>query len=288
MMTKDGIKWRWGNPDVVIFLLLIFRIKMHFGKRLEKDLVERWKSHYLQYKLLKKQIKELEQSAGNKDAPVNDDAANGLLASQQISYQEFSFPGPRAHRFGQLSAFKPFLDKEVQKINDFSMSKVKELQNRLLQLLRTPAPWKDQKDKPSNTDLVEWQQFLDEELKETDTIAQELVDLDKFIRQNCIAVQKIIKKFDKRLNFDVAPWLNAQLMENEPFLKLNLDAILMALSDSFEKLSHFKNELNAHLSTDAKDETKKGISAQTFERKTTKYWVRSENLMRIKVAILKV
>ena len=130
--------------------------------------------------------------------------------------------------------------------------------------------------------------FLEQLRAEANTIAQELVDIDKFIRQNCIAIQKIIKKFDKRLSFDVAPWLNAQLMENEPFLKVNLDALLLALSDAFEKLASLTHDLKTAQGVAKKDETKKGISAQTFERKTTKYWVKSENIMAIKVAILQV
>lgn len=257
---------------------------MHFGKRLEKDLVEKWKPHYIQYKLLKKQIKELEEHGA--EISPSDDSANGLLASRQINYQEFQFPGPKAHRFAQLSTFKPLLDKEVEKVNDFTTSKVKELQNRLLQLLRASSPWKGEEGKLS--EVPQWQQFLDEQVEESDAIAQELVDLDKYIRQNAIAVQKIIKKFDKRLNFDVAPWLNAQLMENEPFLKMNLDALLLALSDVYEKIGSLKAELKALTNPEVQGEQKKGISAQSFERKTTKYWVRPENLMKTKVSILKV
>ena len=271
---------------------------MCVGKRLETDMVERWRPHYLQYKLLKKHIKDLEDS---KEGPVNGndaastvtgataDEANGLLVNQQISYHEFSFPGPKAHRYSVLSAFKSVLDKEVEKINGFVTSKVSELQNRLLQLLRT-QPWKSgtTATKLSQAEMQAGSLLLDQQSQEVNTIAEELVDLDKFIRQNCIAIQKIIKKFDKRLQFDVAPWLNAQLMENEPFLKVNLDALLIALSDVFVKLNGFQKDFLVMTGKSAGgDDHKKGISAQTFERKTTKYWVRSENLMAIKVAILK-
>lgn len=271
---------------------------MYIGKRLERDMVERWRPHYLQYKLLKKHIKEMQEHLQNQSNPMpaadptaasaSEEGANGLLASQQISYHEFSFPGPKAHRYNVLNAFKPILDKEVDKINVFTTSKVAELQNRILQILRVSQPLKsgapvDPRDVESSM------AYLESQRQEAGVIGQELIDLDKFIRQNCIAIQKIIKKFDKRLQFDVAPWLNAQLMENEPFLKVNLDALLMALSDAFEKLLILEHELKlaAGLAGE-QQETKKGISAQTFERKTTKYWVRSENIMAIKVAILKV
>ena len=282
---------------------------MKFGRRLEQDMVQDFKPHYLQYKLLKKEIKALEeqvqQPAGATD-PTADESANGLLINQQITYQEFAFPGPKAHRYAILASFKPMLDAEVEKVNAFVISKVKELENRVLQLLRTSQPWKDafgpgsssssqaeaSDRRLSGSDIHEGQLFLEQLREEAKQIAEDLVNLDKFIRQNIIAVQKIIKKFDKRLNFDVAPWLNAQLMESTPFLKVNLDSVLIALSDAYERISGFENEFKLLTAPpkklDPEEDAKKGISAQSFERKTTKYWVRAENLMAVKIAIIQV
>lgn len=47
--------------------------------QLEEDMVDKWKPHYLQYKLLKKLIKDLEQQ--NSSGSI--DTANGLLTSNQ-------------------------------------------------------------------------------------------------------------------------------------------------------------------------------------------------------------
>lgn len=96
----------------------------------------------------------------------------------------------------------------------------------------------------------------------------------------------------------MAPWLNA-MMETEPFLKINLDAILIALSDAYEYLtdmnvlqgltcSYLQGEWKAIQGWVVEKGNKKGISAQSFERKTTKYWVRTEDLMTVKMAIVKV
>lgn len=280
---------------------------MKFGRRLEQDLVPDFKSHYLQYKLLKKKIKQLEEeSSGSNMAHSNiDESANGLLANQQITYQEFAFPGPKAHRYTILSTFKPLLDQEVEKIDTFVLSKVRELENQVLQILRTQAPWKDKMargifGRRDQNIIREGASFLTQLEEDASAIGDTLIKLDKFIRQNLIAIQKIIKKFDKRLKFDVAPWLNAQLLDNVGFLKVNLDSIVIALSDAYEVMAGFKNEYetlkksierakNSNINDESFDESegKKDISAQSFERKTTKYWVRSENLMAIQIAILK-
>jgi SPX domain protein involved in polyphosphate accumulation len=275
---------------------------MHFGKRLENDLVERWRPHYLQYKLLKKYIKEMEEranatTANTADAAVEGkqdaSAANGLVVNRQISYQEFSFPGPKSHRYAVLNAFKPLLDRQIETVNAFVTSKVQEVQNRILQLLRTPVATKpssaESSASPSSAEVRgdRAHDAIQQLAAEADVIAQDLADLDKFIRQNCIAVQKIVKKFDKHLKFNVSPWLNSQLLE-EPFVLINMDALLIALSDAYERITALKSEhnmLNGGISPNA---APKGISAQSFERKTTKYWVRAEHLMSVKIAILKV
>lgn len=100
---------------------------MHFGKRLDEDIIEKWRAHYLQYKLLKKHIKDMENLPKTEASQTTDNidkSANGLLVNQQLTYMEFSFPGPKSHRFVHLSSFKPLLDKEVAKVNDFTVSKV--------------------------------------------------------------------------------------------------------------------------------------------------------------------
>lgn len=94
---------------------------MHFGKILEEDIIEKWRAHYLQYKLLKKHIKDMESLPSEE---TGDKSANGLLVNQQITYHEFSFPGPMSHRYSHLSSFKSVLDKEVEKVNNFTLSKV--------------------------------------------------------------------------------------------------------------------------------------------------------------------
>lgn len=149
-----------------------------------------------------------------------------------------------------------------------------------MHILRTNAAW-DICEYPERSATLE---FLETQQADCRKISEELISLDKFIRQNCIAIQKIVKKFDKRLQFGVAPWFHAQLMENEAFLKVNLDALLIALSDTYEQL----DKIRCQVADSAKDSQnkKEGISAQTFERNTTKYWVRAENLMAIKVAII--
>lgn len=96
-----------------------------------------------------------------------------------------------------MNEFKPAFDAELNKVNTFVVSRAQELQNRIMMVLRSNAPWKGKDfgdlitDDPNtniqftNQEILETVQFLNSTKQELDTISQEIIDLDKFIRQNC-------------------------------------------------------------------------------------------------------
>ena len=111
---------------------------------------------------------------------------------------------------------------------------------------------------------------------QADTIGRELCKLDKFIVQNTTGFRKICKKFDKTCQQTSLTWLSAKLA-TESFSTMRLDAYVTQLSGAYNTLK---------LGTGGKEEGKWKPPAN-FERQTTKYWVRNENLMEVMTQMVK-
>jgi len=117
---------------------------------------------------------------------------------------------------------------------------------------------------------------------EVDSIASELIKLERFNRQSKLMFYKILKKYDRRTGMKAGAWTLARL-EKEDFWNCKFDEVVIGLSDAYA-------ELRA-LETKEKDVTKEMVKVaddvETFERHTEKYMVKPENVMTIKLLILK-
>lgn len=252
---------------------------MHFGKQLDREMVPQWRVHYLDFKQLKRQIKSLQLGEHEGFAALVDLSSNGN--SPMAGFTK------RDQRRQQLLVFQQVLEKELKKASTFAWSKTQELQTRIMQLLKDSHGTSLSADSDVTALEASWFQVN----SEAQQVADELVHLDKFIRQNLTALRKIIKKFDKQLQFDSGLWLMDSLTKDDPLATITLDPLLIALSDVFEQITQMKIHLDKVKNgskSNVSDNQEPGISAQSFERKTTKYWVSKEDLMAIQVAIIQV
>ena len=109
---------------------------------------------------------------------------------------------------------------------------------------------------------------------------------------NGTAVLKIAKKYDRMLGQQSMPWVSARL-KHQKFYNQKLDGFICALSDMYAHIRTLNPELffgagstGVPSSTDA---TGGGLwqAPEIFERTTSKYWVRIEDVTRLKIAIIR-
>lgn len=117
--------------------------------------------------------------------------------------------------------------------------------------------------------------------EEIGRITQELSLLATFTRLNYTSFAKILKKHDKRTDFMLRPTFMLRL-NSKPLYLENLDSLIYRLSKLYDKIRH-------RLSGSAEEPAgmQQLSSAQTFVRKTSKYWVHGENVTPVKCLVLK-
>ncbi|KAJ3028868.1 UNVERIFIED_CONTAM: vacuolar transporter chaperone [Siphonaria sp. JEL0065] len=111
-------------------------------------------------------------------------------------------------------------------------------------------------------------------------VSQEVKDLAYFSGLNFTAVKKILKKHDK--NRSSYPLLNkySTFLSSKPFNETTYDNLILRLSDLWDKVRYI------HGSSSSMDKAN-GVDQQNIVRKTTKYWVHIDNVVDVKVLVLK-
>ncbi|KAJ2083669.1 hypothetical protein H4R24_000627 [Coemansia sp. RSA 988] len=166
------------------------------------------------------------------------------------------------------------LDGELEKVNNFQQTKSSEMKQRIeycekqVQLItENTAP---QDAKREQLDIIE---------REIDAVISEVYELAKFTRLNFTAFIKIVKKHDKNAPFILKPMFTEHL-NSRPFFKENFDELLLELSRLYNIVR------NGGVDVDSSKDPQSG-NGQNFVRQTTKYWVHPDNVMELKLYILK-
>ncbi|KAJ2862661.1 hypothetical protein GGI22_002136 [Coemansia erecta] len=170
--------------------------------------------------------------------------------------------------------FVKLLDSELDKINDFQQTKSGEMNQRIeyceKQVALITANKATDNAKRAQLNIIE---------REIDTVISEVYELAKFTRINFTAFIKIVKKHDKNAPFILKHVFN-QHLNSKPFFKENFDELLLELSRLYNIVR------NGGVDTDQGKDPQSG-NGQNFVRQTTKYWVHPENVMELKLYILK-
>lgn len=163
------------------------------------------------------------------------------------------------------------LDAEMGKVENFTLKKVTELREKIRS---TEANIKDGTDKSHPSDpLAKTRSKL---MIEAEEIAEDFLRLEKYVNINFMGFHKILKKHDKHLPNNPCKAFYINRMHAQAWVRGDY-------SDLVVRLSHIYSSLR-------EDETVKepGDEAnQSFLRSTTKYWVRTEDVSRVKYAVLK-
>jgi len=116
--------------------------------------------------------------------------------------------------------------------------------------------------------------------KSIDMIALEMVNLDKYVRVNCEGMIRLVSKFDKILRSSGTDWFVARLSKEE-FCNVNFQSLFILLSLTWSKYRSAVGD------TTTVSEQGTWRPPESFVRQTTKYWIKPENVPRLKTCILK-
>ena len=155
-----------------------------------------------------------------------------------------------------------FLDLECEKVDEFTQARAMDImrQSEALETsLSEDMPESKRKKKLAGAALL----------------GNEFLKLEKFVNLNYMGFHKILKKHDKVLPHSPCKDFYIQRMHTMKWVKNNYSKVFVHIS-----------RLMSRLRDDQAGE-KSDNSAQEFVRKTTKYWVRTEDISKVKYEVLK-
>ncbi|KAF6262836.1 VTC domain-containing protein [Scenedesmus sp. NREL 46B-D3] len=227
---------------------------MKFGKYLDKQAKEEWRSFYLDYKGLKDLIKE-----SAREAETAGPAAFSPRTTSLSIVRAAKTADAAEERFFQK------LEAEVEKVGKFTQRVVAELRQRLSNL----QPKADRA--AASEGRSEEKERLMEEAK---LIGEDYLQLEKYANLNYMGVHKILKKHDKLLPHSPCRQFYIAHLHQQPWVQGTYSDVLVHLSNAYSQL---RGDQTGQKNEDA---------AQGFVRSTTKYWVRAEDVSNVKYHVL--
>lgn len=223
------------------------------------DIYPPWRSSYIDYERLKKLLKE---------ALITDKSAEAAARGDDLYWGD-----------SDESRFVEALDKELEKVYGFLVSKYDSLMERLNHLEEQTTT----EDKIKNLNFDNFQKTLEEVLDE----AQQL---DGFYRLNYTGFFKIVKKHDKlHPKYPSVKSLLEVRLKELPFHSEEMSPLLYRISFLYNGLrSNFTNVSQSL--TDASRLSIVGPPHQTSSEvnfQSYKFWVHDDNLMEVKTRILR-
>ena len=155
-------------------------------------------------------------------------------------------------------AFLKMIDAELTKVEKFTLEKVTEIRQSI-------ATAEDSIGRLDNEAVKE----------QADKIADDFLRLEKYVNINFMGFHKILKKHDKYLPNNPCKAFYVSRMHGQAWVRGDY-------SDLVVRLSHiYANLREDHVAQENQD------ASQSFLRSTTKYWVKTEDVSRVKYFILR-
>ncbi|XVF13219.1 hypothetical protein REPUB_Repub08aG0189500 [Reevesia pubescens] len=175
-----------------------------FGKKLKEGQIQEWQGYYINYKLMKKKVK-------------------------QYAHQIEVGTQDRRH---VLKDFSRMLDNQIEKIVLFLLEQQGLLSSRLTKLREQQDALEEQPEISKITELREAYR----------AVGQDLLKFLYFVEMNAIGLRKILKKFDKRFRYRFADYY-VKTRANHPYSQLQqvfkhvgLGAVVGAISRNLHEL----------------------------------------------------
>lgn len=235
------------------YLTRLFWIKNpQFGKYIEEKQRPEWKEKYINYKLLKDLIKASAQAEIAISEPPPSLRPTSLSVVRNA----------RARDAAEEQFFRA-LEDEVLKIGRFTAEVVSTLRRRTEAL-------QENVQKAESLPLEEREHLL----YEAKQVADEFLQLEKYVNLNYMGFHKALKKHDKLLPHSPCRQFYIAHLHNQPWVQGNYSDLMVILSNVFSQL---RGDTLA---------AAQGGTAQAFNRSTTKYWVRTSDVSTVKRIII--
>ena len=250
---------------------------MKYGAYLSDNLNPEWADKYLDYGKLKKMIKVLQ--ARFKHANENPDAISAGSVSVSVPRPTDAAGQPKkptaldradsmidgSTDIDSQEGFYSFLEKEMVKIEQFTIMKLKEVRKEVREIESDIAEWASSKNPSDKTQAVLQ--------KRLETIGDTFMLLEKYVNLNFTGFHKILKKHDRWLPNPCKAFYLTRL-HDQSWVRGDYSDVIVSLSRAYSALRR-----------DEKVEEKES-AAQDFVRSTRKYWVALEDITRVKNIIL--
>ncbi|KAG9148584.1 hypothetical protein Leryth_018299 [Lithospermum erythrorhizon] len=179
-----------------------------FGKKLKDRQIQEWKEYYINYKLMKKKVKQYANQTENES-----------LDGRHV-----------------LKDFSRMLDNQIEKIVLFLLKQQGKLASRIAELNEQQDALHEE---PEVNKITDFQEAYRE-------VGRDLLNLFHFIEINAIGLRKILKKFDKRLGYRFTGYY-VKTRANHPYSQLQqvfkhvgLGAVVGAISRNLTELQNFQ------------------------------------------------
>ncbi|KAL1413052.1 vacuolar transporter chaperone [Vanrija albida] len=256
---------------------------MKFGRRIKDSRYSEWADKYVNYSALKKQIKS--------NLPWTDTAEAEFLVSLRAELEKCeTFQREKAteitNRIAQLEkevhllVARAALEDSSDDDTDEHPRTEREVEAQVNDYRDDDGGSDDEDeddDEPLTLDEIE-ERFKELE-EEVAVLVADVHDLALFTKLNFTGFMKIVKKHDKLTGFALKPTFNQDFLEEHPFYKMNYDPVIVKLSKLFDLVRTRGHPIEGDSSA--------GGSQNAFVRSTTKYWVHEENIVPLKLNILK-
>lgn len=234
---------------------------MKFGEHLKANISPDYGIEpYLAYERLDEIILELSTTKPSKAVPTSrvvsltappQTNAQGLDTSKITITEEY---------------FLKQIDSEMVKVENFTLQQVTGIRNKLRHAEEEARLLEDSAITGTTKESL---------LQVADEIAQDFLRLELYVNLNFMGFHKILKKHDKHLPNNPCKQFYINRLHAQAWVRGDYSDIVVRLSNIYAALRQ------DHTAAENKD------AAQSFLRSTTKYWVKTEDVSRVKYAILR-
>ena len=232
---------------------------MKFGKYLDRNRLAEWSPYYINYEALKDLIAQSAQETERTLAGPGDPSTSLSVvrtAGRQESAEE---------RFFRR------LEAEVSKIGKFTEELVSQLRAKMSGMQAGAAALLGSAKEGGSLEP----ELKAELLEEAKRFGDEFLALEKYVNLNYMGFHKILKKHDKNIPSAPCRQFYVSHLHNQPWVQGNYSDLMLMLSNLY---SQIRGDELAEAS---------GGAAQAFNRSTTKYWIKTDNVTAVKNIIIK-
>ncbi|KIK66590.1 hypothetical protein GYMLUDRAFT_93380 [Collybiopsis luxurians FD-317 M1] len=271
---------------------------MKFGRKINTDLYNEWRPFYLDYNSLKRELKDrtISRAWTGKDEREFTARLEAELDKihnfQKAKTSELSRRIADAERDVKVLVYE---DEQHRSSPASPTSPTTQHHTHTAEHGQDPEAQHDQPREPehaydegSDDDLDDDEEVhsldaLEERFhlleEEVANLVADVHDLALYTKLNITGFMKILKKHDKQTSFVLKPVFIPEYLEKRPFYKYNWDALIVKLSKLYDLIRTRGHPIQGDPSA--------GGSQSAFVRQTTKYWVHPDNLIALKLAILR-